>query len=524
MSISGLGNNTNIDNIFDDSGSQESSFSSMSERAQAAYAVPGNQIINNLSDETYKFPLEHVRAYIFNCYSTIQNMLTEIENNLLQVILDPYSTLDLETSHKAVWKDITKHKDEAKEMVEPSGICYEEYLFAEKHKCRACRSFIKNYELTISSSSFGHLIEVKKALGYLFNEVSILRNIVINYLGDDYVDETESQIAKYLTDWANSATHYTQQLAKEITTQPVALPQSELDQISKKQAAQFQAFFSIKINSLQAELQTILSLIKRDSVDVAETFYSNYLLPALSFKSKVVSPLMLEIATTDLKSKTPKLMQEMFVANSAITGNLGSLTADFLERNNQIYKRFEAFLQAIRLKRKYVHYLTQLETIGIDRNPILLSTEVEGIEVYKKLFKTVYIDESKRESLRSSHADLDDIDEDAHPQYLRKDGGLITGNIDFADGVRIAGIDLANHNHSGADGSAAIPASAIDYSSTRDAYQRGGTDKPYGQLKLVSMEEIGLVGGVRQFEATIEIEIEEDKQDAYEFEILYREL
>jgi hypothetical protein len=33
-----------------------------------------------------------------------------------------------------------------------------------------------------------------------------------------------------------------------------------------------------------------------------------------------------------------------------------------------------------------------------------------------------------------------------------------------------------------------------------------------------------LVGGVRQFEATVEIEIDEDKQDAYEFEILYKEL
>lgn len=524
MSVSGLGNNTNIDNIFDNSGSQESSFDSMAERARVVYGHPNSQITNNLSDEVYQFPINDVRAYVFNTYTTLQGMISEIDANMSQVILDPYASLELETAHKAVWKDATKHSSSAKEMDEPLGICYEEYLFANKHKCRACRSFIKNYELVISSSSFGHLVEVKKALGYLFNEANILRNIVINYLGDDYVDETESQIARYITDWANSATHYTQQLAQEITAKPIALPKSELDQISKKQAAQFQAFFSIKINSLEAEIQTILSLIKRDSVDVADVFYSNYLLPALSFKSKVVSPLMLEIATTDLKSKTPKLMQEMFVANSAITGNLGSLTADFLERNNQIYKRFEAFLQAIRLKRKYVNYLTQLETIGIDRNPILSTTEVEEIEKYKQLFTSIHVDESKRESLRSSHGDLDDTEEDAHPQYLRKDGGIVTGNIEFAEGVTIAGIDLANHNHSGSDGSSPIPASAIDYSSARDTYQRNSVDRPYGQLRLVSMEEIGLVGGVRQFEATVEIEIEEDKEDSYEFEILYREL
>ena len=135
-----------------------------------------------------------------------------------------------------------------------------------------------------------------------------------------------------------------------------------------------------------------------------------------------------------------------------------------------------------------------------------------------------YIDNSKRESLRSSHGELDDIDEDAHPQYLRKDGGTITGDLFFADGVKIAGIDLSNHSHSGEDGSAPIPADAIDYATARAQYVQDNTNRPYGQLTLVSLEETGLVGGVRQFEATVEIEIDEDKQDAYEFEILYKEL
>lgn len=524
MATYGLGKNTNIDNLFNDSGSNESSFLSAQEREDAAHINDVATMLSNISDERSRIHIDHVRAYVFNAYTTIQSMLQEIDENLNQVTIDPYSTFELEVAHKAVWKDLLKHKEEAKTFQEPSVICYEEYIFAQKHLCRACRSFIKEYELAISHSSFGHLVEVRKALSYLYNEIALLRNIVINYLGDDYVDETESQIAKYITDWANSATHYTQQLAKEITSQPASIPQSELDQISKKQAAQFQAFFSIKINSLQMELQTLLNLIKRDSVDTASTFYSNYLLPALNFKSKVVDPLMLEISTTDLAKRTPKLMEEMYVANSAITGNLGSVTADFLERNNQIYKRFDALLQALRLKRKYVNYLTQLESMGVDRNKVLITSDVENLEKYKRLFKTTFIDDSKRESLRSSHSDLDDIEEDAHPQYLRRDGGVIVGNIDIEEGVKVAGMDLSNHNHSGDDGSAAIPANAIDYVTARAQYAQGANDRPYGQLTLVSLEETGLVGGVRQFEAVLEIEIDDDKQDSYEFEILYKEL
>jgi hypothetical protein len=524
MSVYGLGKNTNIDNIFNDTVSKEGSFLDTQQRESIAQFNSSINLTNNLSDARSTLEIDHARAYVFNAYNTIQTMMQEIDSNLLQVVIDPYANLDLETAHRAVWKDATKHKETAKELSEPSFICYEQYQFAEKHKCRACRSFIKEYELAVSHSSFGHLIEVKKSLSYLLNEATLLRNIVINYLGDDYVDETESQIAKYITDWAKSATHYTQQFAKEITAKPIAIPQSELDQISKKQAAQFQAFFSIKINSLQIELQTLLSLIKRDSVDLGETFYSNFLLPALNFKSKVVDPLMLEVSTTDLKTKAPKLMQEMYVANSAITGNLGSVTADFLERNNQVYKRFDAFLQAIRLKRKYVNYLSQLETMGVNRNLVLITDEIEDLEKYKQTFKTIYVDNSKRESLRSSHGELDDIDEDAHPQYLRKDGGIITGDLFFADGVKIAGIDLSNHSHSGEDGSAPIPANAIDYTAARAFYAQDDTDRPYGQLTLVSLEETGLVGGVRQFEAVVEIEIEDDKQDTYEFEILYKEL
>ena len=524
MSTYGLGKNTNIDNIFNDSGSKETSFLDTRQRENAFAGSNAPGMVNNLSDAKSKIDLENVRTYVFNAFNTIQGMIEEIDTNLSQVVIDPYSSLDLEESHRAVWKDATKHKESAKEMPEPAAITYEQYLYANKHKCRACRSFIKEYELTVSHSSFGHLVEIKKSLSYLLNEATLLRNIVINYLGDDYVDETESQISKYITDWANSATHYTQQFAKEITTKPIAIPQSELDQVSKKQAAQFQAFFSIKINSLQMELQTLLSLIKRDSVDLAETFYSSYLLPALNFKSKVVDPLMLDITTTDLRNKAPKLMEEMFVANSAIIGNLGSVTADFLERNNQVYKRFDAFLQAIRLKRKYVNYLSQLEILGVNRNPVLIIDDVENLEKYKQIFKTIYVDNSKRESLRSSHGELDDIDEDAHPQYLRKDGGTITGDLFFADGVKIAGIDLSNHSHNGEDGSAPIPADAIDYATARAQYVQDNTNRPYGELTLVSLEETGLVGGVRQFEATVEIEIDEDKQDAYEFEILYKEL
>jgi hypothetical protein len=304
----------------------------------------------------------------------------------------------------------------------------------------------------------------------------------------------------------------------------VSIPNAEVDQISERQAAQFQAFFSIKINSLTTEIQTLLSLIKRDSQDTSRTFYNNYLMPALNVMSKVIEPMMYDLKTTEIGKGIPTLLREMFTAESAITGNLGAITADVVERNNQYYNKFDALLQAIMLKRRYINYLMQLEVKGTKRNKILITDAIQDLDSYKETFMAIEPDESSRTSLRSSHGDLDDLDGNAHPQYLRSDGGSIEGNMSIASGVTIGGIDLAAHKHDGTDGSLAIPADAIDYESARNAYYDSTLTKPYQNLVLTGLNEVLLIGGNVQYEASFEIEINDDSANSYEFEILYKEI
>ncbi|PJF37946.1 MAG: hypothetical protein CUN55_19500, partial [Phototrophicales bacterium] len=66
----------------------------------------------------------------------------------------------------------------------------------------------------------------------------------------------------------------------------------------------------------------------------------------------------------------------------------------------------------------------------------------------------------------SSHDDLADAEkDDAHPQYLLKKGDTLTGDIALADGVKIGGVDIATHAHTGTDGTAQIDGSSIKNSS-----------------------------------------------------------
>lgn len=524
MAQYGLGQSNPVENVFADTANESSSLLSIGARDSInnMYGIntPDTKYITTLSQPT----VLEVRNNVYYCESIITQLLKEIESNLDQVNINAYCNIDLENSHKAVWQDALKHNKDASSLSLPNFIPYSEYQYSAKHQCRSCRELVKQYDLTINYTSFGHLLETKKVLSYLRNEILIIKNIVTHQLGETYRDETEGEIARHLSDWAKTAIHYTKQLAKEITDPPTSIPQSELDQVSKKQAAQFQAFFSLKINSYISEIQSLSNGLKRDTVDTCSVFYSNYLLPALTFKSKVIEPLMLDFTTTSIANECPTLLGEIIVARNSVTGNLGSVTSDYVERRSQMSKKVDALTQMIRLKRRYVNYITQLEYLATQRIKVIVPVETEELQKYKQIFVDIPIDSEKRMDLRSSHGDLDGLDGDAHPQYLRRDGGIITGNIEMSDEAKIGGLNIATHSHSGIDGSAPISALDIDYSSARQNYYNSSSTTPYSNITLTNLTQSVLTGGGIIFDATFEVEIEDDKLDSYEFEILYNEV
>lgn len=465
-----------------------------------------------------------IRNNVYYCEFIIDQLLSEIEKNLAQVNVNAYASSELDSAHRAVWKDALKHSEKAKVINEPDYITFEEYVYASNHLCRSCRELVKQYDLIINHSSFGHLFEIKKILNYLKNETILIKNIVTHQFEERYRNESEGEIARELSDWTKAAAHYTKQIAQEITTSPSSIPQSELDQVSEKQAGQLQAFFSIKINSYTSEISSISNSLKRDCMDTASTFYQNYLLPAISFKSRVVEPLIFDFTTTSLGTECPLLLGEIVIANNSITGNLGSVSTDFIERKNQMEIKTQALMQLIVLKRRYVNYITQLEAKATQRTRVIIDkSKDENLQTYKDIYSDILINSENRENLRSSHSQLDDMEEDSHPQYLKKSGGTITGVIDFAPGAKIGGIDPSTHNHSGIDGSNVISAKSIDYESARDEYYSSGQN-PYSNIKVTSFTQSLLTGGGISFDATLEIQIEDDKINSYEFEILYNEV
>lgn len=524
MSMDEVGGSNLVDNVFSNTPDPASSFNSIGDRVRNASrngTVGQNPryIVNHS-----QVPIADIRANVFFTENLINELIRELDANLEKVNINPYSNIDLEISHKAVWKDAVKHHEMASELPIPDYITYEQYVYASQHLCRSCRDFVKNYDLTISHTSFGYLLEIKRVLKSILNEITLIKNIAIHDFGDSYREETESEVAKHMHNWVNAALHYVKEISKEITTSTSGLPTTEVEKLTEGHAARFQSFFAIKVNSYTSEIQTITNLLKRDSVDIADIFYSNYLLPALKFKSSVIDPLAFDFSTTQMAQECPTLAGEMLIAENSVTGNLGSVITDYVERRIQFASRMEAILQLINLKRRYVSYIIQLESIATQRVRPLVQVSDENIPKYKEIFSTISVDSENRNNLRSYHGQLDGLDQDDHPQYLRRDGGIITGAIDLAPGATIGGISIAEHTHSGLDGSSPVNAVNIDYTSARDEYFSSEEGLPYSNMILAKLEQNTLIGGNVNYEATFEIEIDDLKVNTYEFEILYNEI
>jgi hypothetical protein len=126
--------------------------------------------------------------------------------------------------------------------------------------------------------------------------------------------------------------------------------------------------------------------------------------------------------------------------------------------------------------------------------------------------------------LISSHNSLSGREEeDAHPQYLLKSGGTITGDILVEDGVKIGGIELGKHAHTGEDGSAKISGKSIEFGTLTSEVVDINEDVPKPiNVRLTGYSDSGQIGEQSFLAANIFWESLGDGQ-MYEIQITRRD-
>ena len=402
----------------------------------------------------------------------------------------------------------------------PSYVSYEEVSFAERMNSTISRKFLQEYEHSIAHSTFSYFFQFRKLLNYLLNEVKSIQMSLSTDFGDDYENELQQKIAVHYDSWGKTALHYTSRIAKTIISKPGEIPGTELDQISKEQASKFQAFFAIKLNAVNSEIEDILSSLKRDLHDNSEIFYTRYINPALKFSSDISNPLELDYQTTSVGKSIPFLAEELLIASVLMKGNFTSVVADIVDRHHTVIGKADALLRLIHEKRKYANFIAQMSFKGVQKPNLLLPVSDDWVS---SLFRQVIISPTRKDDLKSSHSLLQGLDEDHHPQYLLKDGGRIIGDILVAEGVTIDGIDLSTHAHKGTDGSNKISSLDIDYETARNSDRiKDAVTIPISIA--IAQFNVDIVNGVPRCDAVVNIEIDDNILDNHEYEIIYTEV
>ena len=450
----------------------------------------------------YFIPLEFVKSGTLEAYSFISEVKSDLELLLSNVYLNSSINSNLEESHKKLWEELKKY-NEVNESA-PDYVSFREYLYAERSLSTSCRRLLEEYHRAISQSSFSYLYDLRNLLAFMLNEAICIKDILLYQFGEDYEDDSQKQVATEFDAWSKIASQFTQRVKEIITSSPGEIPATELDKITKKQAVEFQAFFSIRLNAIHEEISNILNSLKRDYVDNCDIFYERYLIQALKFKKDIVSSMEVDFYTTSLAKELPFLTDELLIATNVINTNFGMVLSDLVQRNQIIDSNADNLFKLVRTKRRYANYIYQLSFKGQPK-PIIIKTVTE--DKYAAIFDSAIYTYRDESDLISNHASLDNLLEDHHPQYLLKDGGTIVGNISVAANAKIDGVHLSTHAHSGADGSDKIKVSDIDYSSAKED-SSVIPNKP-SALSVLQYSTDVIDGGVPVIDAIVDIEVDD---------------
>jgi len=451
----------------------------------------------------YFIPLNGCRSQIIQTYNFLNEIKITLEKLLLNIYINPSINIALEESHRKLWKELLKYNSTQKNV--PDHISFNEYKYAERSMSTSARRMIENYHESISQSSFAYLFDLRNLLIFMLNEASNIKDILLLKFGDDYEDDSQKQIALQFDAWGKMASQHTQYIKQTILLSPGEIPASELDKTTKKQAVEFQAFFSIKLNALHDETKNILESLKRDCIDNSDIFYQRYLLQSIDFKNEIVSSMELDYYTTAVSKELPIMTQELLSATNIINSNFGMILADMIQRNSVINFNIEKLFSLVISKRKYSNYIYQLSFKGQPKPVIIKSVKNDE---YARIFDSTHETYRTESDLISSHSSLDNLTENDHPQYLLRSNGTIDGDIFVKNNAKIDGVNISTHSHTGSDGSQRIRSADIDYSSVREAGELAPAQPV--SVSIVQYVTDILDGGIPVADAIVDIEIDDN--------------
>lgn len=415
-------------------------------------------------------------------------------------------------AQKAIWPEsIPEVKD---------YVTYNQYKSLEGKLDRASKYIRDQYLSNIRSESGTGSLDVRKVASVLNIEATNIKGFLDAYVGN--VDDPAVERAQeLLQDWATSALVHSGRLWSYFSEgdkkNASKIPESEMALIQEQDAGKYQALFKAKVNAVNLELDRDISSFEKHFLTSSDLFYNKFLGPSIKFKLGAGNSL-------ELKSNDNTVLGlEIKKAVESLNINTQAGLTDLLERNQIFSVKINNIENTIGRRESLKGIIENFSSkSNIKRSPF---TD-DGVDVVTdEKLAAALSGSTVFDEFSSAHGTLvGRAAEDAHPQYLLKAGDTITGDITVKDGIRVDGVDLSAHSHTGEDGSQKIAGlSILDNTLTSSVVDSGEyIDKPMNLRVLSGFEDGGTFGGATFLGANLFWESNNQNQ-MYEIQIVQRD-
>lgn len=400
-----------------------------------------SQSIRSTSSGTYKgyHDINLLRSLLEQIINDTSNIMNAAESKLEKLNLQ-VSDASLQNAQKTEWpSDLGEPKD---------YVSFHQYQAFKQFDTRGSNFISKAYEDTVRGVAGNPALDVYIISGHIKDEALSIKGFLDDFIGS--IDDTaEFRILEAFQDWAFMALKYARVFGSFIEARAEvqqAIPEAELEKLTQDQAKSFQVLFKTKVNGYNDEISKTLESLKTQFAHT-DDFFTKFLGPSLKFRLNFQGDLSKTQSTGFFGSQAQNASRQM-------QGNIEAAVTDLVRRNDFFGKRFNELETRLKARSSYVQFVKDLEPTGARlKNPFVdVQPDPEEKQAFKSLATQKVTEKTQKNPFYSSHFDLADLDSvDAHPQYLLRSGGNLTGDITVDDGVKIDGVDIGEHRHKGKD-------------------------------------------------------------------------
>jgi len=463
----------------------------LSDAPSSVYAA-GYADINFLDDELDKFSI-FLKDFYDQCVLVMHDYT---------LLLDTSDTVLIESHKMSYPADDT-----------PESISFKEYIYNFATSVATSSRYVNNfYENKVRGIYGTNALDIAHVARITYLETKRIQDFLDSYTGE-INEPSEFRVIEVFQDWLQNATSLFQGFREAFETKAIVkIPANELAQIDQGKSKEFQALFQSKLNVINGSIASMMGQLYKDYDSTSELFYNKVLGPSLSFKLKVSK----NIASGLSLDRTPLLLQEAQASKIGLDNQFKTALGDQIKRNRLYYDYLNSLLQNILQRDAYVNYLEQLSQKGTILPRPFISQVGEEESIQEALLETADNLPYDVNASSDHNALTNREDEDAHPQYLSRSGGEVSGPVSITGDLFLNEANLSEIIYS-KNGSPKVASGAIDWDNVSNN-QVNSAGETYVPSDLAITDTRVLADGKIRY--TVNFGIIDETITSYEFEII----